>query len=312
MYIIENLHDITIDHQSHIVALGNFDAVHYGHQEIIKACINLAQEFNKIPAILTFQPHPQAILYPEKNHKLIISNRDKLKYIADLGIRKAFVLPFTLDFSRLNAIDFIENILVGILKVFYVVTGYNFHFAHNRQGNSRMLANIAPKYDFHYSQINQIYYNYQVISSSNIKSLLQLGAINTVNSMLGRTYTITGKVIEGQYQTNIVEFPTVNIALDQNIIYPMRGVYLANIIVDNIKLYGIANIGIRNTIESSSMELLEIHIFNFSDKIYNKTIYVGLLFFIRPEYIFSDTNCLKEQIKLDILAANYMLRNNII
>ena len=210
----------------------------------------------------------------------------------------------------MSAKDFIENILVKKLTITGVVTGYNFHFGHNRGGNSRILDSFSKRYNFQYTQINKVYSNYCDTSSSNIKSLLSYGAVRIVSEMLGRGYTITGLVKKGQGMAkNTFGIATANIELLDGIAYPKFGVYLVEVALNNgTQFYGIANIGLRPTILTHTLTpILEVHIFNFKEMIYNQDINVKFLQFIRPERKFDNLEQLKSQIHRDLEYAQYII-----
>ncbi|AIF81879.1 riboflavin kinase/FMN adenylyltransferase [endosymbiont of Acanthamoeba sp. UWC8] len=290
------------------VALGNFDGVHIAHQEIIKTCTNYAKNHNIQSAVITFTPHPREVMNPSAKHESLITPEQKLELFERLGVDIVYLINFTPEFANIPANEFISRILVQTLQVQHVITGYNFLFGKNRRGNSNLLSKSAEHYNFSYQQIGKISYNYHDISSSNIKALMKLGAFGIVNELLGREYSISGNVVEGNKRARMLGFPTANIALKQELFYPLYGVYLVKVEIEDKELYGIANIGLRPTF-SEIEPILEVHIFDFDNNIYDKQLKIKFLHFIRPERKFSDIDELKTQVISDIQGAKYALKN---
>lgn len=295
-------------HKNLAIALGNFDGVHIAHQEIIKNCIHYAKTREIKSAVITFTPHPREVMNPSLKHSNIITVEEKIALFERLGVDIVYLINFDQAFAQITAENFIKEILVDSLQVRHVVTGYNFLFGKERQGNGDMLYNKARIYGFTYQQINKIWYNYHEVSSSNIKFLMGLGAFGIVNQMLGREYSISGSVIEGNKRARVLGCPTANIALKHDSFYPMYGVYLVKVDIGKQKLYGIANIGLRPTF-SEVEPILEVHIFDFAGNLYGEALTVSFLHLIRPERKFNNAEELKTQVALDIQGARYVLKN---
>lgn len=308
MQIIElNLKTELKPQEEIVLGLGNFDGVHIAHQEIIKTCIHQARAQDLPACILTFNPHPSMVLTPDANYQPIILLEQRLKIFEELGVDKTYIMNFTMDFAALSAYDFVDKVLVDRLKVKRVVSGYNFFFGHNREGDSKFLHNLADKFGFIYQCIDKISYNYHEVSSSYIKKMLKCGAVGIASALLGRKYSISGKVIKGSQRGRSIGFPTINIELSRNILHPIYGVYLAHILLKDHSYFGIANLGIRPTF-AGTIPLLEVHIFNFQQDVYDKEAYIELLQFIRPERKFPSVEMLIKQIKTDIDSCRYVVR----
>ncbi len=306
MIIIKDLK--TQNYKDIAVALGNFDGVHIAHQEIIKTCVNYAKNEDIKSAVMTFDPHPRKVMRPSLQHKNLTTIEQRIELFKSLGVDLVFLIDFTTEFANISANDFITKILVDNLRVKHIATGYNFLFGRNREGTPELLSKYAKDYNFSYNLINKINYNYHDVSSSNIKEMLGLGAMGIVNRMLGRKYTISGKVIKGNKRARELGVPTANIRLEENLIYPLYGVYLVMVKFDNKEMHGIANIGVRPTF-SETNPVLEVHIFNFNGDIYDKDLEVSFLHFIRPERKFGNIDDLKLQIASDVQGAKYALKN---
>ena len=293
-----------------VMALGNFDGMHIGHQKVIRYCLKKAKELNKTAAILTFDPHPNQILRKKNSFKLICDFKQKIELIQNIGIKHVVVLSFNKVLSSLTPEEFIKQYLVQLFNVNTIVTGYNFSFGKQKKGNNLILEKFSKQYGFSFDAIGKTQYNDYVLSSSNIKTLLQQGSIGIVNKLLGRIYSVKGTVSIGKKIAKQIGTATANIILKNHIQYPLFGVYLVQIMIHNKKFYGIANIGVKPTFnKNNSCPLLEVHVLDFNQDIYNLEVEVEFLHFIRPERKFPNVMLLKEQIVQDIYNVRYILKN---
>ena len=288
------------------VALGNFDGVHLGHQEIIKNCLTAAKKLGVPSILLSFRPHPATILVPASDYKLIVQYNDKIQYIKSLGIDHVIELDFTPEFSKLTAEEFVQSVLIKQLNIKYLCTGNNFFYGHNRKGDVKKLMQESKQYNFEYQAINQIYMNDYAISSSLIRKMISRGSIETVNQMLGRKYKINGIVNRGkQVAANKLGFPTANMKWDQDLIKPYPGVYISRVKLGNIYKFGVTNIGYKPTVLDDGDFMVETHLLDFSDDLYDMNVAVELLAFLRPERKFDSISALKMQIENDMRSAKY-------
>ena len=291
------------------LAIGNFDVMHLGHQEVINSCIEIAKQNNLTPAVLTFHPHPDSIINPDSEKKLICSTATKVKLMDEFFIPHLFLLDFDTNLMKMTSDEFIEEILIEKFKVKAVVTGYNFHFGHKKLGNITTLKHASEKHGFIYCSVKQLMRDNVEISSSRIRKLLKLGAIETVNQLIGRKYTITGEVIHGKKIAKTIGCQTANIALKEDLCYPLNGVYLVELVISGKQKFGVANIGIRPTVSDENTTLLEVHIFDFAEDIYGKILEIKFLHFLRPERKFKNIESLKVQVQKDISDAQYALKH---
>jgi len=302
------LEQIKSQHLGAAIALGNFDGVHVGHQEILRACIRYANEHGLKSAAMIFDPHPSAFFKGDE-FKPLMTLEQKIAKLKSLGVDFVIINKFDQDFSKISAQDFIEDILVKKLGVKYLTTGYNFHFGHKRLGDVALLSKEAKKLGFHYQKIDQVTLDYMNVSSSKIRELLAQGRISTASAMLGNNVIISGKVIEGKKLAGeILKTPTANIALNTEVCLPLFGVYAIRVHLNGSSYYGIANIGIKPTFDNKT-PLLEVHIFDFNSDLYGDKLDVELLIFMRPERKFATIEDLKWQINFDIKSAKYALKN---
>ena len=301
----------TISISNLILAIGKFDGLHIGHQLVIKECVTLSKKYDLIPAVLTFHPYPHEIIYKRcQEKKNIYNSAQKINLIKDLGILHLFVFEFNHQLMNMSHIAFVHDILIKMFKVKAVVTGYNFFFGKNQLGDTSFLTKASKELKFKYKVISQLKQDHIEVSSSKVRDLLSKGMLETANRILGREYHIMSKIIYGKKLARILGFKTANIKLDQEYIYPLSGVYLVRIIIENqtdIKYFGVANIGIKPTIFNDTIVDLEVHVFKFEKNIYNKNIRVDFISFLRPERNLKDLGKLKFQVIKDISDAQYII-----
>lgn len=305
------------------LCIGNFDGVHIGHQELIKLSRNYALSENLYSAVLTFDPHPSVITgnisqikdNSAKLYKSILNSEQKAQKIAEMNIDYLLNLKFSKVIMEMSPESFVKNVLIDVLGVRRIFTGYNFAFGKGRAGNSELLSALSVKYGFCYSIVNKVMRNYIDVSSSKIKEMLNIGAVQIVSDMLGARYSIEGIVVQGsKIAKEKLGIATANITLKNcDIIYPLNGVYFVRVFVANSKesYFGLANIGLRPTLNPNYADpdedlVLEVHLFECEFEIYGKNIKVEFLQLMRPERRFSDIEELRIQISLDIRHAKYL------
>ena len=282
------------------LAIGNFDGVHIGHQKLIKKLVSKCKKEKTKSAILSFSPHPRQ--YFTKNYKdfNIIDEIEKIKIIKELGIDFYISFLFDYNLASLSAEKFIKDILFKKLKIKNITVGYDFKFGKDRKGNIDLLNKFKTKYGFNVSVIKPVINkkNSLTYSSSIIRKNIREGNFESVSLMLGRNWSINGKVIAGNKRAGKINFPTANIS-PPNLIHPKRGVYAIKAKYEGIFYNGIANFGIRPTIDGEKL-LLEAHLFKFNQDIYGKDLTVEFIAFIRDEKKFNDFKSLTKQIQKDI------------
>jgi riboflavin kinase / FMN adenylyltransferase len=309
MKIIEDYIDnISIDEKLSI-ALGTFDGVHRGHKELIKSSICVAKEMAIASAVLTFDNHPLKILKPEANIKIITNNKMKAEIIESLGIDYLIFVKFTKDLAGIDEKKFIE-ILVNKYKCSALTCGYNYTYGKFGHGNISTLKSHQKEFNYKLSILDKITYDGNDISSSLIRHKIEIGNIQAANNLLGYNYYIKGNVIKGKQLGRKLDFPTANIEITDNLCLK-NGVYVSLTNIDG-KLYkSVSNIG-KNPTVGDTKRMFETHIFNFNDDIYNKTISVELLDFVRSENKFNSIEELKERVFMDIdISKEYFLNHDI-
>lgn len=284
-----------------LVTMGTYDGVHLGHQEIIKNLVKQAHATNKESVLFTFHPHPRMVLQPD-NHavKLIDTIDEKLAKLALLGLDTVVLFPFTLEFSRLSAEEFVQQILVDALGISAIHIGYDHHFGKNREGSFPQLVAFGQKYNFDVVETPAFELNGTAISSTKIRKALQEGAIEKAQLFLGTPFVLTGTVIHGNKLGRTIGFPTANLAIDQSEkIIPAIGVYAVSVTLDNKHYKGVMNVGKKPTVMQTEAISVEVFIFDFSADIYEKQLSVAVLKHLRGEQRFGSIDLLKEQLKKD-------------
>lgn len=288
--------------KSPVLTIGTFDGVHIGHQKIIHQLNETAQQIGGESVLFTFFPHPRMVLHPE-NHgiKLIQTQEEKLKKLSEFGLQHLIIIPFTLDFSSLEASLFVKKYLVEKLAIHTLIVGYDHQFGKNREGNFSFLCEQGKIYNFNVIEIPAQDIDSVNVSSSKIRKAIELGDVETANHYLNEQFSLVGEVIEGKKLGRTIGFPTANIGkIDPLKLIPAIGVYAVTIELENNEKYnGMLNIGYRPTVTDSKELSVEVHLFDFNSSIYGKYIRVYFLKKVRDELKFKSIDLLTEQLKKD-------------
>lgn len=317
--IMEIINDINsaLNISNPVVAIGNFDGVHIGHQKIFQKTIEKAKEINGTPVAITFYPHPIRVLAPDRGLKLITTVEDKRRLIENSGIKVLIYLNFTRDFARTDPDDFIRSFLVEKIGVKWIAIGHNYAFGKGKKGNADLLRKRGRKYGFGVSVVRYAKIHDDIVSSSRVRSLILRGRVCEASRLLGRAYNIEGMVIKGLGRgASLLHTPTANITI-LNELVPKEGVYAVKVtmgkrqeVIGKIGKYevydGVANFGRNPTFGDVSMSH-EVHIFDFDKNIVGDTVRVHFIDRIRDEKKFSGISELKENIKRDIKKAKEIL-----
>jgi riboflavin kinase/FMN adenylyltransferase len=300
MKIYKNV-NLNKKHHRGVIAIGNFDGVHLGHQKVINEAKKKAKK-NKLPfGIMTFEPVPVMFFNSKIKSHRINSLEQKKMQLKKLKIDFLIIIKFNKKFSLFTAEKFIKKIINNKTKCKFLYVSRNFKFGYKRQGNIQILKKYEKLYDFKTLIIKPYEKNKKIISSTLIRKKIVSGKIQEANKLLNREWNIKGKVIKGQKRGRKIGFPTCNVKLN-NYIVPRLGVYAVKVRGSKFNKKGIANIGLRPTFDGKNL-LLETNIFGINKNLYNKEINVSFRRFIRPEKKFKDLEHLKKQIKIDIKQA---------
>ena len=303
MKIYSNINSVDKKFINSVLAIGNFDGVHLGHQELLKKAYIFSRKINKKFGIFTFDPLPKDFFNRTDNKILNINDKIDVvkKFRADFFIKQ----NFNRNFSKTSHDNFAKIILLKKLAVHSIFVGKDFKFGFKRKGNIFFLKKLSENNNFKIFIINFKKFNNYKISSSKIRSLIQAGKVNLAHKIMGRPWSISGKVIQGKKYGRRIGFPTANIKIF-NQIKPLFGVYSVKIVFNKKTYKGIANFGVRPTFGSSS-PVLEVNVFGKNHNFYNKNIKVLFIDFIRKEKKFKNSSMLVRQIKKDIKVAKISL-----
>ena len=288
-------------HRRGVIAIGNFDGIHLGHQKVINDAKKKAKK-NRLPfGLMTFEPVPVMFFNKKiKNHRInsLEQKKDQLK---KLKLNFLIVIKFNKKFSSLSPEEFIKKIIHKKTNCRFLYVSKNFKFGFKRKGNIETLKKYEKQYNFKNVIVKPFKVKKKTISSTFIRKKIRKGHIEEVNKLLNRNWSIKGKVIKGQKRGRKIGFPTCNLRLNSYVI-PRLGVYAVKVKINNVSNNGIANIGYRPTFNGQSL-LLETNIFGINKNLYNKVITVSFKKFLRAEKKFKSIEYLKKQIKIDIKQA---------
>ena len=285
-----------------VLTIGTFDGVHLGHQKIIQQLNDEAKKVGGESVLFTFYPHPRMVLFPDSHGlKLIQTQVEKLEKLQRIGLQNVIVHPFTKEFSRLTATEFVRDYLVNKLNIKTIVIGYDHQFGKNREGTLELLQELGPIYDFNVIEIGPEDIDEVNVSSTKIRNALNKGDVTLANSYLGEPFELNGKIVSGEQIGITLGYPTANLSIDNDIkIIPQTGVYAVRVVLENkTEYFGILNIGHRPTVNNNGDCSIEVHILDFNEDIYNEQLTIKLLKRVRKEEKFDNKDALKEQISKD-------------
>ncbi len=306
MELVLGIDKIMKRHKRGILALGTFDGLHLGHQKVIKSLKRRAQDLRKKSIVLTFDIHPLKTIDPAKCPPLLTPKEEKINLIQDLGIDTLVLTNFDRKFASLSPEKFIRDILVSKLSIREVFVGKNFTYGKGAIGNIAFLRSKAREYGFKVRVIPLVKIGKKAISSTAIRELIRRGTVKKAAKLLGRPYTLYGRIVRGESRGKGLGYPTANIRPHYEMI-PSDGVYLGRIRVRGRDWDGLLNIGTQPTFHKRGTRIIEAYIFDFHGRVYGQDIKVGFLEKIRDEIIFKNPEALKAQIERDIARARKIL-----
>jgi riboflavin kinase/FMN adenylyltransferase len=305
MQLVRGIHNIQAEHNGCVLTIGNFDGVHLGHQEVIKALVGKAHALNCVAAVLVFEPQPQELFSPTNAPARLCRLRDKYTLLAKLGVERFICVNFNEAFANQSAEHFIEQLLVNKLGIKHLIVGDDFHFGKNRSGNFSMLCQYGKKFGFNVTDTQSYKMADCRISSTAIRQALEQNKLDDVKRMLGREYSIIGRVFHGDKRGRQLGFPTANVLLKRRI-SPLNGVYAVIVHTANGQFGGVANIGARPTVNGIRQQL-EVHIFDFNEDLYGQCIEVTIKKKLRSVIKFDNLDALTKQISKDTEQARQAL-----
>jgi riboflavin kinase/FMN adenylyltransferase len=289
-------------HRPTVLTLGVFDGLHLGHQLIMRTVVERANAVGAVPTVITFDPHPRAVLHPESAPPLLQTFDQKIEALGVLGIQQTIVVRFTREFSNLAAADFLRDVVKDRLHAREVYLGKGFAFGHNREGNIELLRRLGAELDFVAGEVPEVSLRGTRVSSSKIRELLANGQVNLARRMLGRPYGVEGRVERGAERGRQLGFPTANLH-PHNRVIPRNGVYVTGTLIDGNWRRSVTNIGLRPTFGDASEPSVETYVLNWDGDLYGDVVRVRFLYRLRDERKFGSIEALKEQIERDVARA---------
>jgi riboflavin kinase/FMN adenylyltransferase len=285
------------------VAIGMFDGVHLGHQQLIRQALADAEQHEGIAVVVTFDRHPNTVVAPARVPPLIYSDSQKRRAISSLGASAMVVIPFTPEFSRQPAADFIGALVSRLAPVHSICVGSSFVFGHKRSGNVSLLRELGQQLNFTVHGIAAVSLDREIVSSTRIREMVRAGDLDRASQMLGRKYALSGAVTRGDELGRKLGFPTAN--LDVNgLLVPPAGVYAVHAYVNGTRHRAVANIGHRPTLQNPAPELrVEAHLLNFTGDLYGQELELTFVEKLREERKFGSVEELRQQIARDIAEA---------
>jgi riboflavin kinase/FMN adenylyltransferase len=308
MEIINSYKNIPERLKGGVVALGNFDGVHLGHQALLKETIKLADEKNVLSGVMTFNPNPKKFFQPRNIFFQLTNSQQKAEIIGKIGINVIYEINFNEHLSKMSPQEFVEEVLIGGLDVKHLVVGWNFKFGSRRVGNTTILKELCDSHNIGLSIVDPATDNKNTLySSTRIRDEIANGNIESASKTLGYNWFFSGKVIGGDKRGRELGFPTINMHLEDGIIL-LPGIYATFAYVDNKKYKSISYYGDRPTYDGSNI-LLETFLFDFDKDLYDSLVKVEFISFIRGDRYFDKSEDLKFQMSLDCSKALEILKN---
>lgn len=291
-----------------VVTVGMFDGLHKGHQYVLQQLITAAHQKKMKSVLVTFEPHPKIVLAPyHVPVQLLTSKQEKIALLQQMPLDFLVIIPFTIELSRLSAMEFIRDYLIAKLSMAHLMIGYDHRIGRNREGDYREIYHLSEVLGFSLEQLQPQEIDGIRISSTKIRKMLTEGHPDQAEKYLGRPYSLMGRVIEGDKRGKQLGFPTANIQPeDPHKLLPRYGVYLVKVHIGKNIYYGLSNIGIKPTFGKKDPSV-EVHLFDFNENIYGDWITIEFIKFMREEKTFASIEELQLQVSKDVQEAKNIL-----
>ena len=286
-----------------VLTLGVFDGLHLGHQLIMSTVVERARAIGAVPTVITFDPHPRAVLHPESAPPLLQTFDQKIEAFGVLGIEQTIVLRFTAEFASVRAHEFLRDVVNERLQARQVYLGKGFAFGHNREGNIDLLRRLGGELGFVAGEVPEVKLRGRRVSSSKIRELLTRGQVNLARRMLGRPYGVEARVEHGSERGHQLGFPTANLH-PHNRVIPRNGVYVTGTLIEGQWRRSVTNVGLRPTFGDATEPSVETFVMNWDGDLYGDVVRVRFLHRLRDERKFRSIDELKTQIARDVARAN--------
>lgn len=291
-----------------VLTLGVFDGLHLGHQLIMRTVVERGRAIGTVPTVITFDPHPRAVLHPESAPPLLQTLDQKVEGFGVLGIEQTIVVRFDEAFSQIRARDFLCDVIKDRLHAKEVYLGRGFAFGHEREGNIELLRRVSQESDFFADEVPEVRFRNQRVSSSRVRELLSDGKVNLARRLLGRPYGVEGRVERGAERGAGLGFPTANLH-PRNRVIPRNGVYVTGTLIEGQWCRSVTNVGVRPTFTADTEPSVETFVLNWAGDLYGDVVRVRFLHRLRDERKFASIEDLKAQIEKDVeRAQSYFAR----
>ncbi|HEX8189016.1 MAG TPA: bifunctional riboflavin kinase/FAD synthetase [Pyrinomonadaceae bacterium] len=285
-----------------VLTLGVFDGLHLGHQLIISRVVERARQSGAVPTVVTFDPHPRAVLHPESAPPLLQTFDQKVEAFGVLGVEQTIVVRFTPEFARVRAEEFLRDVVHERLQAREVYLGRGFAFGRGREGDIGLLRRVSGELGFFADEVPEVRLRGQRISSSRIRELLAAGRVNLARRMLGRPYGVEGRVVRGHERGRTIGFPTANLR-PANRVIPRGGVYVTATLIGGAWRRSVTNVGVRPTFGDAAEPSVETFVMDWGGDLYGDVVRVRFLHRLRDERRFESAEGLKGQIRADAARA---------
>ena len=293
-----------------VVTIGTFDGVHVGHRKIIERLVNSAHANNLDSVVLTFFPHPRMVLQKESGIQLINTIEERKRLLEETGIDHLVVHPFTRQFSRLTALEFVRDILVNKLRAKKIIIGYDHRFGRNRTADINDLRQFGKEFDFEVEEISQQDVEKVAVSSTKIRNALLEGRVERANLYLQHPFSLNGTIVKGRGIGKDFGFPTANMEIDEDYkLIPKNGVYVVSSMIEGEKVFGMMNIGTNPTVGGKE-KTIEANFFQLDKDLYEKELEIEMLVRIRDEKKFDSIEDLKIAMKQDRAFSQQYIKDN--
>lgn len=304
--VIRGWHNLKARHKGCVIAIGNFDGVHRGHQALLQKLKEASRQFNLPSLVLTFEPQPNEFFSPDKKSFRLMNLSNKIQALNELKIDRILVGYFNQSFSMVSAEDFVRDYLVDRLGVKTIIVGDDFQFGAMRKGDVNLLRMMGQLHGFAVEEMGTMAFDSERVSSTLIRQSLEAGNLTQAEQCLGHRYAISGRVIHGEKLGRNLGFPTANINLD-HFPTPLQGIFA--VLVEGLEagpIKGVASIGTRPTVGGTKL-LLEVYLFNFDQTIYGRRLKVNFVAKYRDQVKFSSVELMQKQIAEDVAWAESIL-----
>lgn len=295
--LVRGIYNIKPRHRGTVATIGNFDGVHKGHLALLAKLIETARKLQLPATVIIFEPQPIEFFQPQKPIARLMRLREKFFALAAAGVDRVLVLHFNEKLAAITPENFVKEILVEHLNVKHVIVGDDFRFGHKRAGDFNFLQNAGKTAGFTVEAMPTFLFNDVRVSSTRVREALMNFDFEKIMQLLGRPYSMMGRIVHGNKRGRMIGFPTANIYLHRAM-SAVQGVFVVKMKIANAVFAGVANVGIRPTVDGTRT-LLEVHLFNFAEDIYGKQVEVEFLKKIRDEKRFDNVDILKAQIWKD-------------